>query len=177
MNKNQLRRNFLDSRQQITKERHQQAAIDLFNCLKKISYKYTHVFSFMSFKSEIDLAKLNEYLLKERKLYLPAINGHQMEFYKVSSFKNLERSPFGFLSPAPDNSFFCQPNSTTLILVPGVAFDLYGRRLGYGKGHYDEFFSKASTCKKIAVAYYEQLCLSKLPYENHDRDLDGALFF
>jgi 5-formyltetrahydrofolate cyclo-ligase len=177
MNKLQLRQHFLDSRKQITKERQQQAALYLFNCLKKISYKYTHVFSFMSFKSEIDLSQLNEFLLKENKLYLPAIADHQMEFYKASSFENLERSPFGFLSPAADKASFQKPNSTTLILVPGIAFDVYGHRLGYGKGHYDEFFSKAADSKKIAVAYHEQLCFSKIPYESHDKELDGALFF
>jgi len=177
MNKNQLRQHFLDSRKQITKERQQQAALGLFNYLKKISYKYTHVFSFMSFKSEIDLSQLNEFLLKERKLYLPAIHDKQMEFYKVSSFENLEKSPFGFLYPAADKAALQKPNSLTLILVPGVAFDVYGHRLGYGKGHYDEFFSRAPTCKKIAVAYQEQLCFSKLPYETHDKELDGALFF
>jgi 5-formyltetrahydrofolate cyclo-ligase len=60
-----------------------------------------------------------------------------------------------------------------LILVPGLAFDLQGRRLGRGKGHYDQLLTEARgrTC---GVAFDEQI-LEEVPVEDHDRHLDCIL--
>ena len=177
MSKESLRKHFLEKRQLVTNARRQEATKDLLSFLPKIFSRYEKVFSFMSFKSEIDLLQINQLLLKENKLYLPAVFENQMEFYKLQSFDDLEKSSFGFLSPKTSFQTPAVVDQATLILVPGVAFDLYGHRLGFGKGHYDEFFSRAMPCKKIAVAYKEQLYLAKLPYQDHDRELDAALFF
>ena len=53
------------------------------------------------------------------------------------------------------------------IAVPGVAFDLGGGRLGYGKGYYDRFL-KGLGCAIIALAYEFQVLKENLPLEEHD---------
>jgi 5-formyltetrahydrofolate cyclo-ligase len=60
-----------------------------------------------------------------------------------------------------------------LILVPGVAFDLQGRRLGRGKGYYDRLLAavRGQTC---GVAFDEQIVL-QLPVEPHDSDVNWIL--
>ena len=177
MNKESLRNKYLAIRSALPPVRKEQASLNLFLSLKKITARYRYVFSFMSFQSEIDLLKLNEFLLQESKLYLPAIHKGRMDFYKVSSLNHLEKSLMGFLSPSFSDIPSQIPDHTTLIIAPGVAFDLYGHRLGYGRGHYDEFFSRMPACKKISVGYQEQLYLSRFPFEDHDQELDASLFF
>lgn len=99
----------------------------------------------------------------------------------------LDAGAFGILEPKPD----CRnrperrfsPEKIDLVLVPGLAFDRSGGRLGRGKGFYDRFFQKLS--KKavlVGLAFDEQL-VERVPIEPHDRKMDflltpeGALTF
>jgi len=59
-----------------------------------------------------------------------------------------------------------------LMVVPGVAFDRNGYRLGYGKGYYDRFLSEKQTFS-IGLAYEFQI-LDKLPRGKHDRIMDAV---
>ena len=177
MSKELLRQSFIEKRQQLADLGKEEASKHLFYYLKKISKKYSKVFSFINFKSEINLAILNDYLLKENKLYLPAIENDLMQFYHISSLDGLKRSAFGFLQPDIDKTSPANADETTLILVPGLAYDLYGHRLGYGKGHYDVFFALNPIPKKIGIGYQEQLYFDPFPHEVHDQTLDAIFLF
>lgn len=67
-------------------------------------------------------------------------------------------------------------------IVPGVAFDIYGNRLGQGKGYYDKFFENHKLYK-IGICYNENLCKYELPHNCNDIGMDcvvtdsGALIF
>jgi 5-formyltetrahydrofolate cyclo-ligase len=79
---------------------------------------------------------------------------------------------FGIREPAS----CCAPLPSTrldLILVPGVAFDLHGRRLGRGKGYYDQLLGelRGTTC---GVAFDEQI-VNEIPVASHDVNLDCVL--
>jgi 5-formyltetrahydrofolate cyclo-ligase len=63
-----------------------------------------------------------------------------------------------------------RPEEIDLIIVPGVAFDRQGFRLGYGGGYYDRFLVRASRAVRIGVAYPEQLVETVWP-EGHDQKL------
>jgi len=79
---------------------------------------------------------------------------------------------FGIREPAPRCARL-PSNHLDLILVPGVAFDLHGRRLGRGKGYYDQLLGelRGTTC---AVAFDQQL-VDEIPVEPHDVCLDCIL--
>ena len=66
----------------------------------------------------------------------------QMAFYYITTFKQLTAGSFGVMEPKPAQ---CQPfdgsGQGSICLVPGMAFDCQGYRLGYGKGYYDRFLS------------------------------------
>lgn len=87
----------------------------------------------------------------------------------------LKQSPMGILEP---NTMLCpeaNPLEIDLILVPGVAFDTQGNRLGYGKGCYDEFLPKLRPdALKLGLAYDFQI-LEYLPHEPRDWKVDGLL--
>lgn len=58
-----------------------------------------------------------------------------------------------------------------LLVVPGIAFDIKGYRLGLGKGHYDRYLSKNNNIKTIGVCFSQNL-LERLPTEDHDCKMD-----
>lgn len=95
--------------------------------------------------------------------------------------RELVTSPLGIKEPAPAYLRPLNPEELAAILVPGVAFDLRGYRLGYGAGYYDRFLSaffprqrQAETTPRpvlIGLAFEFQLVPS-LPPEPHDLPLD-----
>lgn len=89
--------------------------------------------------SEIDtgLILMAAFRAGKRVLY-PAVCGHQMVFRCVERIEALQKGTFGILEPCP-TGLDHQADEADLIIVPGVAFDLTGHRIGYGKGFYDRF--------------------------------------
>ncbi len=80
--------------------------------------------------------------------------------------------PAKFGIPVPKNEPFVVPD---VVIVPLLAFDQQGNRIGYGKGHYDATLKGLRANKRvlaIGLAYAEQACLFKLPAEDHDEKLD-----
>lgn len=65
----------------------------------------------------------------------------QMEFYLIKSLEELSPGTFGVLEPLPDSEYLLPENAKGICIVPGLCFDQYGYRLGYGKGYYDRFLS------------------------------------
>lgn len=128
---------------------------------------------FAPLADELDVWPLLEKLLPARKICaLPAFDAAE-QFYSARRVKNLETDivtgKFGVSEPLPE----CEPmplDQFDLVLVPGVAFDLGGNRLGRGRGFYDRILAVASGVK-CGVAYDFQL-LEKIPIEPHDARVD-----
>jgi len=78
----------------------------------------------------------------------------------------LMRHPFGMLEPDPTLPIV-PANQVNLVLVPGLAYDLHGWRLGYGGGFYDRFLSEQPTCIRLGVTY-QALVLTDLPHQEYD---------
>ncbi|HEX9045928.1 MAG TPA: 5-formyltetrahydrofolate cyclo-ligase [Verrucomicrobiae bacterium] len=122
---------------------------------------------------ELDVWPLLEKLLPARRVCaLPAFDD-ATQFYSARRVKNLETDiftgKFGVSEPAVD----CEEiplDRFDLVLVPGMAFDLQGNRLGRGRGFYDRILAKASGVK-CGVAYDFQL-LEQIPVEAHDAQVN-----
>jgi len=102
-----------------------------------------------------------------KKIALPRVEEDKITFYEPSSTKSLIRGRFGILEPPP----YEQMNDIDILIVPGIAFDKNGNRLGYGMGFYDRLLS----CKRtfsIGLAYSFQL-LENLPHDKYDKRLDA----
>ncbi len=84
--------------------------------------------------------------------------GHELE---------LIAGPFGLAQPS-EHAPRAARDSIDAVIVPGVAFDECGRRLGYGGGYYDRLLpTLRPNCLRIGVAFDEQL-LEEIPAEDHD---------
>lgn len=98
-----------------------------------------------------------------------------LAFYRVRSENSLIQGSFGVYEPPADpaNLLWEPLPSHTLCLVPGIAFDHSGHRLGYGKGYYDRFL-QGKTLKTIGLCYDDTL-RRRLPRGPFDRPVDRVL--
>lgn len=103
------------------------------------------VFTYLSFGAETDTRALIERAWKAGKaVALPRCTGpRQMRWFRVSSLEGLETSPFGVDEPRIDEAAeqFLSTGERMIALVPALAFDAQGYRLGYGGGFYDTFLA------------------------------------
>lgn len=104
------------------------------------------ILTYLSFGAEVDTRELIRAAWRAGKVVaVPRVLGpHELGWYRIDSFDGLERSPHGMEEPAPDPQRAVDPQDAfhaarMLALVPGLAFDRAGYRLGYGGGFYDAF--------------------------------------
>lgn len=124
---------------------------------------------YVSFGSEIRTEELIDYSLKlNKEVYVPVWNNGQMNFYKINSRNGLLKNINGI--PIPDVSKCEKFNNSgkCLCVVPGLSFDKYGNRLGFGGGYYDRFLSLNPKIDSIALCCGRCLCSEVLPHEAHD---------
>lgn len=134
-------------------------------------YKKTRqVFIYVSTAIEVDTLNIIERAAQEgRKIACPrCVDGtREMEFYYINSIDDLEPGTFGVLEPVADKENLVTDFSNGVCVVPGLAFDYGGFRLGYGKGYYDRFLSgyRGFTCGLC----YSQNVVKSLPHGRFDR--------
>ncbi|MCD7722590.1 MAG: 5-formyltetrahydrofolate cyclo-ligase [Clostridiales bacterium] len=111
----------------------------------------------------------------KKKIALPVCmpGGADMEFYYIAGLSDIKPGAFGI--PAPDVHACARVRdySHALVVVPAIAFDKNGARLGYGGGYYDRFLEKLtnSTSNSVGMCYNE-LVRRFLPREAHDISVD-----
>ncbi|NDL68149.1 5-formyltetrahydrofolate cyclo-ligase [Anaerotalea alkaliphila] len=102
------------------------------------------------------------------------LDKQRMEFYAIEGLEGFVRSPFGVLEPAGEGEP-AVPDRNTLVVVPGLAFDPRGNRLGYGGGYYDRYLqAHPHRLAWIALAYDFQL-FPEIPAEPFDIPMDVVL--
>jgi 5-formyltetrahydrofolate cyclo-ligase len=106
---------------------------------------------------------------------LPAFNAetHKMNLMKVDSIENdLRDGPRGVSEPDPDRCKRVPIDKIDIAIIPGIAFDEKGARIGTGQGYYDRLIPKLSiTTRKVALAFEEQI-VPQIPMESHDKFVD-----
>jgi 5-formyltetrahydrofolate cyclo-ligase len=103
----------------------------------------------------------------KRVLY-PAVCGERMVFRQVEELRNMAEGSFGILEPCP-TGIDHHADEPDLIVVPGVAFDPHGHRIGYGKGYYDRFLQHPGrTAHLIGLCHDFQLIDGAIPAEEYD---------
>jgi len=134
------------------------------------------IFFYAPLKDEVDLWPLvQDALARGRTVCLPRFDTATQR-YVACEVKDLGadlvNGKYGIREPG-DRCVLVPLNRLDLILVPGVAFDLRGRRIGRGKGYYDRLLSLAGGLK-CGVAFDEQI-LAEIPTEPHDITVDCIL--
>lgn len=119
------------------------------------------LFTYVSFGKEVDThALITSALLSGKRVYVPKVLDKKfMEFYQIESLEELLPGTLGILEPAPKNLGQMQKERNQIMIVPGLAFDLMGNRIGYGAGYYDRYFIEHPNpnLKSVAIAYDFQI--------------------
>lgn len=127
---------------------------------------FTDIALYKSFRNEVDISPLMN-LLPNKNYYFPRtdLDAGTMEFLRYESPDSFSVNRWGLHEPHRGEAL--PKGSGVLILVPALAFDRKGHRLGYGKGFYDRFLS-TSPSATLGVCFSE-FFFDKLPSESHDR--------
>ena len=128
------------------------------------------IMSYMPYGNEVDIRPLNQWILNQGKiLCLPrVISDSQIEAVAVDNLnEGFAKGSYGIQEPDRSNEAFDIKKIDT-ILVPGVAFDIKGNRLGHGRGYYDRFLA---LCDKhtifLGIGFSFQL-LDYIPSNQYD---------
>lgn len=177
--KQTLRTYWIQIRSQIKPYRRHQAELNLFEGLKTLTKDSRAVLSFFSFRNEISMDRLNDYLADNNQLCLPKVHEEQLQLYRVRSPRaQCKLNVWGILEPDPAQCETIANSEISTVLVPGLAFDSQLHRLGYGKGYYDRLLSQLNRSTNIfGVGFKEQFSENLLPVEAHDRALHRLLLF
>lgn len=106
---------------------------------------------YSAIKNEPDLSPL----LKDKKVFLlPKVVGDNLIYVRTERKVSLVKSELGILEP---KGLKDERDTLDLIIIPGIAFDLKGNRIGFGKGFFDRFLSTQKSTYVIGVAYPFQI--------------------
>ena len=124
------------------------------------------VMLYLNMRSEVETPRLLEGLLNSGKqVCAPVVDTEHLELIprRIRNLKTeFVRHPYGMLEPSEACPLF-PIQHLQLIVVPGIAFDRKGYRLGYGKGFYDRFLMKCPHAVVIGLAYQVQLVEDTFP--------------
>ena len=112
---------------------------------------------------------IEDALHRGKQVYAPLLSAQygEMSAAAIKRPQDLVAGKYGLKMPAPDSATLAAGESIDLIVVPGVAFDRTGNRLGMGAGYYDRFFSRTRHSVRLGLAWDCQITLD-LPREMHD---------
>ena len=125
------------------------------------------VLTYIAFRNEIDLAPLLE-LLPGIEWSAPRVVGQRLVLHPYVPDR-LVRHRYGMLEP-PANAPIVDPGTLDLVLVPGVAYDRRGGRMGFGGGFYDGFLP-TTPALRVGITY-DACLVDKLPCDEHDQRMD-----
>lgn len=176
--KEKLRSEFRAKRQRLPLERREEAHLKGTELLWSLCQSNRYVLSYASFGDEFATGQLNQKLAAAGKLILPAVSGDKLRFFHVHDLSTtLSPSQWGVEEPIAEKCQEADPATIVVALVPGLAFDRFGHRLGYGKGYYDRFFAQHPSCIGLGVGYNEQFHSVELPTLPSDKALQHIYLF
>lgn len=128
------------------------------------------VYIYVSYGNEAGTTFLIEKLLQQQQhiVAVPRVNGKEMDFYRIKEMADLKPGFNGIPEPV-SGEIVTKCNG--IMFMPGLVFDKYHGRIGYGGGYYDRYLSehKNDNIFKVAIAYdFQVLKTEKIIMEEHD---------
>ncbi|WP_139491905.1 5-formyltetrahydrofolate cyclo-ligase [Brevibacillus dissolubilis] len=172
--KKECRKQVLQARALLTPQEHaersEKAARQLLMLPELAEAK--HIMLFYPFRDEIDTRSLLEkWRAQGRQVWLPLTipSEHLIIPYVYDGEHTLRTGAYGISEPDPERAAPADLSLLDAVIVPGVAFDQTGGRLGYGGGYYDRFFEKIENrVHRIGYGFSVQIT-ENVPAEPHDR--------
>lgn len=172
MEKTELRRKINGMRRMLSELEKATAADEVFAQLEKTAafLMADRILMYHSLPDELSTRKFLSKWKEKKHFYLPRVNGVNLEILPYDESR-LELGAFHIEEPTGDDTI--DPDDLEVIVVPAVAYDKRGNRLGRGKGFYDRLL-QTTRATKIGVGYEFQL-VDDVPCEVHDVPMDMVI--
>lgn len=172
MDKREIREKIKQMRRMLTEAEKESAAEEVFSTLEKTGafLMANHILMYHSLPDELSTHAFLKKWGNRKHFYLPRVNGVNLDILPYDESR-LELGAFHIEEPSGDNTV--DESEIELIIVPAVAYDRKGNRLGRGKGFYDRLLSTTQAVK-IGVGYEFQL-IDEIPVEPHDVPMDMVI--
>lgn len=133
--------------------------------------------SYVGVGEEVATASLVESCFEHsRPVAVPWVGQGQLHLTRIRSLEELEGAPFGLLEPRPEVKHSAErqvdPAAVSLYLVPGLAFDRHGGRVGFGKGYYDGLLRRAGNGPLRVALCFEVQLVDFVPMNDRDEPMD-----
>lgn len=145
-------------------------------CLKLMNLdeyiKAENILAYCPVNNEVDTSLLLEESITNKTLSLPRTDIKNVNIIPcvVHNLSDLKIGAHNIMEPNDDCKTI-DKNDINIVVVPLVAFDKKGTRIGYGGGYYDRFLNDIGKCKKIGIAFSLQE-IEQIEKEHHDVKLD-----
>ena len=173
MDKSDLRKHVRAMKQLFTKEQLQEKSATIIQKLRTypLVVKAQTILLYYSLDDEVDTHQFIDELASQGKTVLlpTVINDTDLELHRYTGPDDLDSGFFGIKEPTGE--LFTDYDAIDVAIVPGVAFDRQGNRLGRGKGYYDRLLPRLTRAYKIGICFDFQR-LPGIPSEPHDIQMD-----
>lgn len=173
-NKKQLRERILQQRNALSTEMRGEKSRAISQRLLSLPQFQSAqwIMSYVTFRSEVDTIPFIEAsLVRGKRMVVPVVEKSTRRLL-ISEIRDIARElvpgAYGIMEPAENFWRIISPQLLNLVVVPGVAFDLQGNRLGYGGGYYDRFLKTLSPGVSLIAVAFDLQVVEKIPAEHHD---------
>lgn len=176
MDKKELRSQIKAAKKAMTQEEIDRLSTQLCDAfLETPEYKAaTTIYGYLPYNQEVRTWRLLEQAMKDgKKVAVPKVYGDDMRFIYLEDLNAVSSGYAGIPEPLADAPVAQDP--TALVLMPGLAFDREGHRIGYGGGFYDRFLENEPEHPTVALCYHFQM-MERLDTEEHDVPVDRVLW-
>lgn len=132
------------------------------------------IYGYLPYNQEVRTVPMLQRALEDgKKVAVPKVYGDEMRFIYLDDLDRVAPGYAGIPEPVADEPVAEDPHA--LVLMPGLAFDCQGHRMGYGGGFYDRFLAEEPEHPTVALCYAFQM-LTDLPTEEFDIPVDCVLW-
>lgn len=132
------------------------------------------IYGYLPYNQEVRTVPMLEQAIRDgKRVAVPKVYGEEMRFIYISDLTQVAKGYAGIPEPIADAPVADDP--TALVLMPGLAFDPHGHRIGYGGGFYDKFLAAEPGHPTVALCYAFQV-LEHLQTESHDLPVDTVIW-
>ena len=150
-----------------------QRLMELF-CASDAYRKASAIYAYLPYNQEVRTVPMVQQAWADgKRVAVPKIYGEEMKFLWITDMSQVDTGYCGIPEPIADEPIADDPNA--LVLMPGMAFDAQGHRIGYGGGFYDRFLEQEPNHPTLALCYDFQM-LPHLDSEEHDIPVDSVIW-
>ncbi len=176
MDKKQLRREIREKKRAMSEAEIQEKSrrLGVLFANSQLYRSAKTIYGYLPYNQEVRTVPMLERAMADgKRVAVPKVYGDEMRFIYLDDLSAVEKGYAGIPEPVADAPV--ADDETALVLMPGLAFDRDGHRIGYGGGFYDKFLAQEPNHPTLALCYDFQM-LPELQTEEFDIPVDQVLW-